>query len=484
VRSKRWAPARARQAARARSGTRALVLAALAMLALTLPNAAAAQTAAPLGHLVEGRPTVDAPEVEARQRSTKRSDLDGDGIPNRRDRDLDGDRTPNRVDPDIDGDGLRNDLDHDIDGDRVGNAFDADSDSSGGVGPTPARAAPLEPGFLGLVSDDAFWGTDADPGRSRTIGAAAAAGARILRHSFSWSIIEPQPGRYDFALHDDFVAAAAQKDLSVLPILFDPPAYRSSRPASGARRGFYPPASNAEFAAFAATLVRRYGPHGGFWRAHPELPPLPIRSWQVWNEPNLPQYWPAGPNPAAYAAMLKQVHPAIKAVDPGARVISAGINESEQGIKLVPFLRAMYGAGARGSFDVLGLHPYAPGSDLVVDQVTRAVRELRRHGDEARVLVTELGWASGGPARRAMVVREQGQAALVRRTLTELWRLRGRLRLDGIFYYDWRDVPPNNGERDRWGLHTGLLRRDGSAKPALRALTRLAGAATGAQLSS
>jgi polysaccharide biosynthesis protein PslG len=161
----------------------------------------------------------------------------------------------------------------------------------------------------------------------------------------------------------------------------------------------------------------------------------------------------------------------IKAVDPGAKVVTAGLNESELGIKLVPFLDGMYRAGAKGTFDVLALHPYAPGSDLVRAQIGRAVRELRRNGDPARTLVTELGWATGGPPRRALVVSEAGQSSLIRRTVTELARYRGRLRLDGVFYFNWRDVSAAPGTRDHWGLHTGLMREDGSPKPALQALT-------------
>jgi hypothetical protein len=161
-------------------------------------------------------------------------------------------------------------------------------------------------------------------------------------------------------------------------------------------------------------------------------------------------------------------------VDPGAKVVTAGLNESELGIKLVPFLRGMYRAGAMGSFDALALHPYAPGSDLVMAQVRRAVRELRRNGDPARTLVTELGWATGGPSNRALVVGEAGQSSLIGRTVAELARYRGRLRLDGVFYFNWRDVAAAPGSRDHWGLHTGLLREDGSPKPALQALTEVA----------
>jgi Beta-galactosidase len=475
----RWVRARASRAARALGPRRALAgaLFLLVVVAVVLLASQSGQPPRRLGEAPEANPTLRglhrAPQ-RRRPRAALRSDVDRDGVPNRRDPDIDGDGVRNRYDRDTDGDGRRNQLDHDIDADGTNNAFDADSDGSGDSYLAPGPARRLDPGFLGVVSDEAFWGTDADPDGSETITMAVSAGARVLRQSFSWSIIEPEAGHYDFHLYDDFVGDAAGAGLSILPILFDPPAFRSSRPATGARRGVYPPASNAEFAAFAQLLVKRYGPDGGFWRANPQLPQVPIRSWEVWNEPNLPQYWPAGPEPAAYAAMLKAVYAAIKAIDPGARVVSAGINSSSQGFGLVPFLRGMYRAGAKGSFDALGLHPYQPGSDLVVDEIRVAVRELRRAGDDARVFVTELGWASGGPAGFAMVVGEQGQAALVRRTLPLLWRLRDRLRLDGLVYYDGRDAPAGGGTRDQWGLHTGLLRADGSPKPALRAMTDLA----------
>src|SRR5918993_758681 len=236
--------------------------------------------------------------------------------------------------------------------------------------------------------------------------AIAGTGARVLRQPFYWSVMEPQRGRYDFSLYDAYIATAANANLRVLPILFDPPAFRSAGPVAGARRGTYPPASNTDFAFFAAALVRRYGPGGEFWQRHPELPQLPIQSWQVWNEPNIPVYWPSGPNPGEYAAMLRAVSSGIKAVDPGAKVVTAGLNESEIGIKLAPFLNGMYRAGAKGSFDVLALHPYAPASDLV-------------------------------------------------------------------FYFNWRDVSPPPGGGDHWGLHTGLLRENGSPKPAMQALTEI-----------
>jgi len=92
--------------------------------------------------------------------------------------------------------------------------------------------------------------------------------------------------------------------------------------------------------------------------------------------------------------------------------------------------------------------------------------------------VSELGWASGGLSRRALVVGERGQAALIRGTMRRLAQLRAKLRLDGVFYFNWRDASPPGGAGDHWGQHTGLLREDGSPKPALAALTETVRALT------
>ena len=326
--------------------------------------------------------------------------------------------------------------------------------------------------FVGVIADDALWGTDSDPSGANTMRAIRAMGAGSVRVPFLWSRFEPAPGSFDPSLYDNFVGQAARAGLAVLPVLFDPPGHRSSRPARGARRGTYPPASNADFGRFAAALVGRYGPAGSFWSAHPELPRRPIASWQVWNEPNLRQFWPAGPDPAAYAAMLRTVGAAIHASDPRAEVVAAGLNESATGIPLSRFLRGMYRAGARGSFDSLGIHPYARNPTGVVEQLHRARQVMRAHRDRARIRVTEVGWATGGPTP-AKRVSEATQARHTRQTMERLLRLRRAFRLSGVSLFNWRDAPPYPGSRDFWGLHAGLHAQDGRPKPVVQALATL-----------
>ena len=334
-----------------------------------------------------------------------------------------------------------------------------------------ALATGPPPQFLGVVAEDAY----GKPGayRRRNLDRLRAAGIGLVRQTFDWARIERSPGRYDFSFHDRFMAALATRRLHLLPILFNPPPFRSSAPARGGRRGTYPPRRPADMGAFGAVLARRYGPGGSFWRRHRDLPEIPVRSWQVWNEPNLAVYWPPKPDAAAYVQLLRATGRAIKRVDPGAEIVTAGLPESELGVPLDTYLTEMYEAGAADAFDTLALNPFARGAVSVLENIGDARRVSRAHGDDPTIWITELGWATGGPASDFRV-SEASQAALLERTLSELASRRRALRLQGVVYFNWRDSLPYAGGRDFFGLHTGLLHRDGSAKPALDAYEKVA----------
>lgn len=321
--------------------------------------------------------------------------------------------------------------------------------------------------FFGIVSEDSF----ADPGpyRAATLNRLARLGVGLVRQTFDWAQIERTPGRYDWSAYDGFIGSLAARRMTILPVLLDPPAFRSSRPASGAQPGMYPPKENSEMGAFAAAAVRRYGHRGTFWRLHPELPRIPVRAWQIWNEPSLPAYWPTGPSPTGYTSLLRTVGGAIKAVDPQAEVVTAGLPESRLGIPFGRYLQGMYAAGARSAFDTLAIHPYARDSDGVVGAVDDARRIMDANDDtSAPIWVTEMGWADVGP-RSSFTVGSTGQARRIDSTLTTLVNRRSEMRLRGLVYFGWRDGAPYAPTfKDFWGLHTGLLDRKGEAKPAFR----------------
>lgn len=324
----------------------------------------------------------------------------------------------------------------------------------------------LPAGFAGLVAEDVFAARATE--RGAALGLQASMGITLIRQTFSWKRIEHRRGRYDFSAYDGFVLQAAERGIAVLPILFDPPRFRVKPVRAG--RGTLPPASNAAFGRFAAILVRRYGPGGWLWRRHPDSPAVPIRSWQVWNESNLPVYWRPRPDARAYASMLAAVSRAVRSEDPRAEIVGAGLPDSRLGVPFDRYLKALLAAGAADSIDSLAIHPYARTPAGVLAAVRAVRRRLRALGHAALpIWVTELGWASGGPVSPFTVGADR-QGAYVRSVTTGLIARRNRDGIRGFVYFNWRDAPPFAGGSDYWGLHSGLLERDGTRKPAFAGL--------------
>lgn len=331
--------------------------------------------------------------------------------------------------------------------------------------------APLPADFAGITAPELFMAAPAD--RRRALRAQHRAGVRILRQVFDWKRIEAAPGRYELHAYDALVEDAARAGLDVLPVLYGMPLFRALR---GSGRAVARPVNLDDIGAFARVLAQRYGPTGSFWRAHPGVPPHPLRAWQVWNEPNLGLYWGGTPDAAAYAHLLRAASTAIHAIDPRAEIVTAGLPDSRGGIPLTTYLRQLYAAGGRGTFDTVAVNLYAPTPDGVLLDVRRVRQVTAAMGDDrVRIWITEFGWADDGP-RSSFTVGAVRQARYVRETLDRAAEEARLLRLRGAVYYAWKDLPPYPGIGDFWGLHTGLLDGSDVPKPALAAYSEGAGA--------
>ena len=121
-------------------------------------------------------------------------------------------------------------------------------------------------------------------------------------------------------------------------------------PAGWAGGGFPtngPPDNHQDFGDFVYAVASRYRGR--------------IRAYQIWNEPNLAREWGGrSPNAAEYVQLLRVAYGRIKEADPNAMVITAGLTPTgTQPPEAVPddqYLRRMYQAGLKGSYDVLGAH--------------------------------------------------------------------------------------------------------------------------------
>ena len=233
------------------------------------------------------------------------------------------------------------------------------------------------------------------------------AGFRWVRQGFAWEDIEVQPGRYTWDFADRVVQQTNASGLSLLARL-------GMNPERADFWACQPPASNAKFVEFVALLARRYN-------CTPDALGC-VQAWQVWNEPNLAREWGGKrPNPAQYAALLGQVYRVIKAANPNAIVISAGMapTGTDNAIAMpdTRFYTEMYramGGNSDGYFDLLGVHAAGFAAPPETDPAQAAanpayggqrffafrhVEDIRKimqaNGDsDKRIAILEFGWTS------------------------------------------------------------------------------------------
>jgi len=334
-----------------------------------------------------------------------------------------------------------------------------------------AATAAVPDQFLGITTEDAYTGTDTYA--QRQLRAQHAAGFTIARQVFRWNEVEWGDDHFDFSATDRFVRNAAIAGMRVMPLLQGEPTWPSSRPKGNRSRFLFPPKDPATLGGFGSALALRYGPNGAFWSANPQVPKMPVTAYQIWNEPNFPVYWGGKPDAKAYARMVIAAAAGIRAADPNAYIVSAGLPDSTLGQNPVAFVRTMVKAGAGASLNAIAIHPYA-GTPAQVLALTRRLRTAL-DGVGARDLelwVTEIGWAAGGPKAKNRTVSAAQQGPTIVQAVRALAKHRDALRLHGIVYFAWRDGAVYQGGKDFWGLHTGLLDRRGRPKPAMTTVSR------------
>ncbi len=224
-----------------------------------------------------------------------------------------------------------------------------------------------------------------------------------VRQSFAWQDIEPQKhdgdieGRYKWAHADEVVADAEAKNIEIIARLDHVPKWAIRTDIDYDEIPF----DEARLADYCSVVATRYQGR--------------IQAYQIWNEPNLAREWGNHvPSPVAYAKLLKICAEAIRAADPDAIIISAGLSPTgTRTVEAMPdeeFLWKLYAVdGFAESFDVLGVHApgfaYSPETDPaeVVEggglrwQCFRHVEHIRAimvaNGDAAKqIAITEMGW--------------------------------------------------------------------------------------------
>ena len=300
-------------------------------------------------------------------------------------------------------------------------------------------------------------------------------GAGWNRFPLYWDQVERQPGSYDWLAYDQVVAADIRQGLSINAILLGRPGFWHD---GGSVKNLFTPiyangTDEAEgdepinpqnpWARFVHYAVTRYRPggvlaqHNGFGEGQG------IRVWEVWNEPDIAQFWQGGHE--AYARLLKVAAIVIKNVDPRARIVFGGLLYASDQSFLYNVLRLFSSDPLRERynwfFDIAAVHsyddPWRSGWLTKVAQDTLGAFKISRP-----VWVNETGisvwndypgpvWAYAPEQRLRLATLEQ-QAYFVVMSAVFAWA-KGA---DVVFYHQLfddcgnypagTDFPPHNGE--------------------------------------
>lgn len=371
----------------------------------------------------------------------------------------------------------------------------ATTPASAATAPTPKKPA-KGAGFFGIVPQTAVTEKDAEYMK--------AGGIEAIRSPLIWPGVQPtRRGPYNWAAFDPVVEEAARQGLSVLPFIIATPKWVAKKettlPIQNARQ-------RKAYVTFLRAVVERYGPGGQFWVEHSpakiraeqkkekegpdyELPgaqlkpiakPMPIKTWQVWNEANF-FYFAYPVSPFEYAKLLKLSTPVIKKTEPGAKVILTGLfgrptAGAKRGMPAAQFLEGLYKVpGIKSYFDGVALHPYAIDSEELEEIVEELHEVTVKAHDRVPLYITEMGWGSQNDFHiDAFEHGVRGQVEELKAAYKYLLANRARLDLKQVYWFSWKDLPESCAFCDSVGFFKGNSTHF-LPKPAWRAFVQITG---------
>ncbi len=326
---------------------------------------------------------------------------------------------------------------------------------------TPAMAGSLTlappPGFIGMSPQGHTDGNDYELMRE--------AGITSVRMPLNWAGIVPDAAdrrHPEWWWLDEQVGHAAAHGITIYFFIWGTPDWVSPRlggePVTSARQ-------RREWLRFLRAAVLRYGPQGSFWRENRELPRMPVRQWEIWNEENIVTF-SRQPDPERFSRLIRISGQLLHRLDPGSTVIMGGLFgrplQIPPNIESDVFLAGVYETpGIERYFDGVALHPYVADAGTMFGQIEDLRRVMEINGDtETPLYMTELGWGSDGFESR-WERGPRGQARELDRAFAMLSENRNRWRIGGVWWFSWTDAAGSCQFCDS----AGLLTVDREAKP-------------------
>ena len=280
-------------------------------------------------------------------------------------------------------------------------------------------AAPVIPIGFGVNIDF----TDPRPGEMKML---SQAGFRWVRMDLKWDLTEPAKGQYDFTAYDRLTPSLDQYDLHSLFILdYTNPAYDNGQPP-------HTDEARQAFARWAVAAAKHFAGRGVIW--------------EIYNEPNIAQFWPPRPKVDDYVALALAVGRAFRESVPNEKLIgpaTSGIDFS--------FLEACFKAGLLDYWSAVSVHPYRRSDpETAASDYCRLRKMIKTYAAvgtqissdvalkrDLPIIASEWGYSS---VWSGMDDEKQGQL------LARSWLTNAANDVSVSIWYDWHDDGPDAKE--------------------------------------
>lgn len=202
-------------------------------------------------------------------------------------------------------------------------------------------------------------------------------GINLLRISFGWDGIETQKDDYDWLFWDDYVKMAVDEyGITLIPYVCYTPMWIST--GDSVNYWNHIPEDFEEFGEFVEDLVNRYKDR--------------IKSWELWNEPDIKIYWSG--TAEEYARFYKIGAEAVRRADPEAIVVLGGLAHRPE------WTRELFREhGVSEYTDVVNIHNYyETWSPHPIEDMTEYINEIHdiveRYGDGQSIWMAEVGYST------------------------------------------------------------------------------------------
>ncbi len=231
------------------------------------------------------------------------------------------------------------------------------------TGATPASAQ------IEIPEMDEFYGVNFIPPFEPWLTLAKNSGAGTVRWQFSWRDLEPNQGEWHWESADADVRAWREAGIGIHALLHNPPDFALEHPGNGLMpKNINLPWDHPDnyWSHYCYEFASRYKGR--------------IDSYEIWNEPDLEQFWEG--TPEQYFYIMRSCYQAIKAADPGKPVAMAGMALLIER-DFFPTVVRMAANDPNGQeynyyFDVANIHMYAS-TELVYDLLVETQGVLEQY---------------------------------------------------------------------------------------------------------